>query len=65
MESVRAFFKKVKSRRTLRRVRSFPITAEEDDVAAGKDQKIKAQKKVKKMTAELEKMGVPVQVSAK
>jgi len=62
-ESVTASLKKAKSQRSLRRVRSFPIVAE-DDVAAGKDQKKeKRAKAVKKATQEA--MGVPVQVMAK
>jgi len=40
-----------RSQRSLRRVRSFPIVAEEDDVAADKDQKKeKRAKAVKKAT---------------
>lgn len=55
-----------RSKRTLRRVRSFPIVAEEDDVAAGKDQKKqKRSKGAKKASQEAQAMGVPVQVMAK
>lgn len=43
-----------RSQRSLRRVRSFPIVADEDDVAAGqkKDQKVKKTKAVKKASQE-------------